>query len=123
MQKERARKWRMVPRESSAPFKMARLSSRVGGKRVILRPVLGGTASGRDRCSEPFFLFPELWGHCCKIRGLKDLTDFDLVLAARNRIGTTPDPFDRLFFRVHLEYPEPGDQFSQPWERTVDDSR
>ena len=47
-------------------------------------PVLGGTASGLDRRSKPFFLFPELWGHGFKIRGLKDLPDFDLVLAARN---------------------------------------
>jgi hypothetical protein len=30
-------------------------------------PVLGGTASGLDRRSKPFFLFPELWGH-----GFKD---------------------------------------------------
>src|SRR5262249_985025 len=96
-------------------------SSRASGKRVILRPVLGGTTSGFDRRSKPFFLLPELWGHGFKIRGLKDLADFDLVLAARNRIGATLDPFDRLFFRVHLEHPEPGDQFSQLWERTVDD--
>jgi hypothetical protein len=49
-------------------------------KRVILRPVLGGTTSGLDRLPKPFFLFPELWGHGFKIRGLKDLADFDLVL-------------------------------------------
>ena len=48
---------------------------------VILRPVIGGTASGLDRRSKPFFLFPELWGHGFKIRGLKDLADFDLVEA------------------------------------------
>ena len=77
--------------------------------------------SGLDRRSKPFFLFPELWGHRFKIRGLEDLTDFDLELTARNRIGATLDPFDRLFLRVHLEHPEPGDQFSQLWERTVDD--
>ena len=55
------------------------------------------------------------------IGGLKDLADFDLVLAARKGIGATLDPFDRLFFRVHLEHPEPGYQFSELRERTVDD--
>src|ERR1700730_16446528 len=30
-------------------------------------PIVGGTASGLDRRSKPFFLFPELWGHGFKI--------------------------------------------------------
>src|SRR6516165_4498679 len=118
---ERARKRRMVLQESNAPHCKERPSSCAGRKRVILHPVLGGTASGLDRRSKPFFLFPKLWGHCFKIQGLKDLADFDLVLAARNRIRATLDPFDRLFFRIYLKHPEPGDQFSELWERTVDD--
>ncbi len=40
---------------------------------------------------------------------LVHLANLNLGLAISG-IGAAFDPFDRLFFRVHLEHPEPGDQ-------------
>src|SRR5712692_8017595 len=51
---------------------------------------------------------------------LEDLTNLDLGLGARHRIGAALHPFDRLFLRLDLPQPEAGDQLLRLGEGPVD---
>ena len=51
---------------------------------------------------------------------LKDLADFDFVVAPRAAVGTTFDPLDGLFKGLDLQDGEAGDELLGLGERAVD---
>src|SRR5258707_4066064 len=56
----------------------------------------------------------------CEVFHLKDLADFDFVVAGA-AVGTTLDPLDGLFAGLDLQYRETGDEFLGFGEWAVDD--
>jgi hypothetical protein len=75
-----------------------------------------------DVRAEPLFLCAEFWGELGgEVLGFEDLSNLDLGLFARHRIGTALHPLDGFLQRCALPEPEAGDQLLSLGERTSDD--
>src|SRR5690606_33401468 len=69
------------------------------------------------------FLLPQLRSELrTEILGFENLANLDLALQAGEGARCPLDPIDALFQGVHLEDPEPGDQFLGFGKRAVDDA-
>src|SRR5206468_1007502 len=72
---------------------------------------------------EILFQLPRLFDGIARteILQFEQLTKLDLRLSCTVRIGCALGPFDRLFLRLRLDQPIPGNQFLRLSERAVDD--
>src|SRR5579863_10709919 len=71
--------------------------------------------------SEMYFVLDLLFGQDgCEVFHLKDLTDFDFVVAGA-AVGATLDPLDGLFERLDLQDRETSDELLGLGEWAVDD--
>src|SRR6266540_3312066 len=93
--------------------------SEIDALRVRRRPLLFLLRD--DLRAQALLLLPQLGGElCAEILRLEHLADLDLgILPHRTRAAL--DPFDRLFLRLHLPYPEASDQLLGLGEGPVDD--
>src|SRR5690606_24042681 len=89
-----------------------------GGRRITSR------LAPLELSAQPLLLLTKLRRELlAEILRLVDRSDLEHAFLAGHRVRALLRPFERLFHRLHLPQPEPGDELLRLRERPVDDGR